>query len=740
MLQRRILTPVIPVQKAPPKAQQAEYASSGHSPKRRRSNEGQAIPVCEPSKETLQYSWTQRVKQTAPTSSPLTELASSQFPPTPTPANIDYQAVLLNLSNEYISAAYNMSSTLATPEVSEEQLDDYHSLLSTGMGCLESALKNFRAMDARMEARIRLRLASLLFEETDNDTEAEEILSKGLSACERARLPELKYAMLHLLARLWYKGGKSKAAMKAVEKHITEVEKLNLVHWIYAFRFLRVSLGLQADNSYVESSALVRQLTAINAVADRQQDVAVQIVASGMEALIHLRSRTPDSVDLAQRALAAARMHQMSHEMASMPQATALLNYVDLGCSIMHFKPEQASAKVELMQADLNSMNRQSSWCNDGSWHVQLGAIRTSSANIDADTGGVVRIFDGQPSLVFKWFTKIQVYILTYMFSSLSSMHKNANPEQKAEALLNEALKLSKLPIEDAQQSMSAASAQYNTQRLLRVNLRLYVIFAFCGRSDWDKALKGIENIRKDIDELEEDPGADITSLIAYLEAVCKHGLADLQGALDLYHSPHLKVPTQMDAKSAAGSISPIRVLAALNSIMIMRHFGRREEADRLLTIVEPACLVKSTSYGSEYGSKAIESAFMILKATEPRDRAADNQILKTKQHLQVAVNAAKIALNNQLLCIVMNIMTDLFFHNIVGDQAEKSARAGRTLAKKSQDKLWTAVADRMYGNTLEKCGKGAEAAAVRREAQEAMERMPESLKTALLAEEMGGS
>ena len=188
---------------------------------------------------------------------------------------------------------------------------------------------------------------------------------------------------------------------------------------------------------------------------------------------------------------------------------------------------------------------------------------------------------------------------------------------------------------------------------------------------------------------------------------------------------------------AAAGGISPIRVLAALNGILIMRHFGKREEADRLLTAIEPACHVQSTSYGSEYGSKAIESAFMILKATEPRNRAANNLILQTKQRLQVAVSAAKIALNNQLLCIVMTIMTDLFFHNIVVDQAEKSARAGRTLAKKSQDKLWTAVADRMYGNTLEKCGKGAEAAAVRREAQEAMERMPESLKTALLIEKM---
>ena len=53
----------------------------------------------------------------------------------------------------------------------EEQLERYHQLIATGIACLESVLKNYRQTDARKEARIRLRLATLLVEETENDEE-----------------------------------------------------------------------------------------------------------------------------------------------------------------------------------------------------------------------------------------------------------------------------------------------------------------------------------------------------------------------------------------------------------------------------------------------------------------------------------------------------------------------------------------------------------------------------------------
>lgn len=110
-------------------ASHVEIPIMSQPPKRRRSNDGSPRPVCDG-------------------------------------PSVDYRAVLLALSDEYIHAAYTLES-LDT----DEQLEEYHKLIATGIGCLESVLKNYRHPDARMEARIRLRLASLLVEETENDEE-----------------------------------------------------------------------------------------------------------------------------------------------------------------------------------------------------------------------------------------------------------------------------------------------------------------------------------------------------------------------------------------------------------------------------------------------------------------------------------------------------------------------------------------------------------------------------------------
>ncbi|CAK3975635.1 uncharacterized protein RCC_04929 [Lecanosticta acicola] len=715
----------------------SEDESMARSNKRRRSNEGRPVPVDESALQSQQRPHA-APSVTNPIPSAPKPTPSSQAQPASRPATIDYQATLLALSDEYISAAYSMTGALATAEVSDETLDEYHALLSTGMGCLDSVIRNYHIPDPRKEARIRLRLASLLYEETDNDMETEEILSKGITICERARLIDLKYAMHHLLARVWFKGDNARAATKTVDKLIVEVEKLNLRHWIYAFRFLRVSLGLQVEATHAESSAIVKHLQAIQDIGSRNYHVTVQIVASALESLVHLRTRTPESVDLAQRAMAAARTHQLTPEMDSMPQIKALLNCVDLACNLQNFNPEQAGAKTQVMQKHLDASSRDVAWRKDGIWQVPLCAKPSSSGDIDADTGGLLKDDGmGAYTLSFIWLTHTQLFTLGFLLSGLASLHQNASHEQKAEEFLREGIKMSNHQIDAVPQSMTAASAQHYQQRLMRLILRLYGAFGRCGRADFEFAWRGVESIRKEVQELEFGLSDEILCLVTYLEAVCKHGLGNLQGALKIYRSDELSL-NPSESRLVTSTTNPIKVLAVLNSIPIMRFNGDIDDSERLLTTVQDYCLTRTNSNGNLYGNKALESAFYALKATEPPDVSTENVvIMKTKQYLQCAVQAAKVALNHQLLCIVMNQMTNMFFKNIVGDQAEKSVRAGRTLARKSQNKLWMAVADRMYSKTLERCGKLDEAAAARHSAQEAMQALPESLKAAVLLDGM---
>jgi hypothetical protein len=51
------------------------------------------------------------------------------------------------------------------------------------MGCMDAVLKKFNMLP-RDEAKLRLRYATLLVEETDNTTEIDEVLSKGVGLHE----------------------------------------------------------------------------------------------------------------------------------------------------------------------------------------------------------------------------------------------------------------------------------------------------------------------------------------------------------------------------------------------------------------------------------------------------------------------------------------------------------------------------------------------------------------------------
>ena len=688
------------------------------SPKRRRSNEGHAVPVCEVPKSMV-TSVKQEQKPSEVSSSPLTELASSQLhapsqlqvPPKP---KMDYQTTLMSLSDEYMNAAYSMITGFATGNASEEQEEEYYSLVSTAMGCLESCLKHYRQPDPRREAQIRLRLANLLIEETENDQEAEEVLSKGIVLCDRSRLVDLRYTMHHLSVRLSFKRS-PKAALKSVDKLVQEVETLRQWHWAVAFRFLRVSLSLQLG-SHTEHAAALKHMNALKALAEDQRLVAIQILAATLESIVHLRTGNADALNLTQRAMASARTHQLGEEMQQMPQIRALLDCLDLTCSLIQFNDDQAGAKLQQMQNNLDQGTRDAGWRKDGDVFVPLGFCENEK--LEQDTAGIMRRSqEGEAMLVMRWITSSQLYALGFLLSGLTKSYQNSS-DVKAGQFLAEGLKMTKLAPDGGKQSLAAASASVQQHRALDITLHLYMIFACCGRNDWTEARAEIKALRKSFADAGSAVDQSTHRTLLYLEAMCKQGLGELKAALELYRSPLL---TFQPESKASNLEKDLRALATLNGVFISRTLdvGDPINAEKTLADVESYCI--------NHKSKDFLSVYYLAKATA---QGPNNAIIKTKQYIQTAVQAAKEASNNQLLCIVMNLMTDTFFKNtIVGEQAEKAASAGRSLAKKTRNSLWTTVADDMFADIMERCGKPREAEAARREAQALVLELPEALR-----------
>lgn len=87
---------------------------------------------------------------------------------------------------------------------------------------------------------------------------------------------------------------------------------------------------------------------------------------------------------------------------------------------------------------------------------------------------------------------------------------------------------------------------------------------------------------------------------------------------------------------------------------------------------------------------------------------------------------------------MVLNFMSWKFFRGVVGDQAEKSARASQTLAQKCMDGLWTSVSAGVLGDTLEAAGRIEEAKKARQSGEMTALSLPEKLQEVMKKEREG--
>lgn len=650
------------------------------------------------------------IQKPPPTPFPISTVTPTASPNAAPP--VDYQLLLLSLAEEYISAAHGMGS-IASLAQREADLEQYYKLMSTALRCLESVLKHFR-LHPRAEATLRLRYASLLNDETDNNMEAETVLSKGITLCQRNRLFDLKYSMQHLLGRVLFKTN-PRAALKTLDNVIPEVEAYQHIAWVYAFRFLRVSLSLQIP-SHPETSSALQHLHAISALAEKQGDRAIFVTSAALEAMVHLRIPGSDSIEQAQRAIASARSFQLETSVKELGQIVALVDFLDLMCSLQHYVPDQAAAKMTAMQKIMDQAVLASTGKDNGTFNVLVD--RSSGGQLTASTGGIfTKTADGRDHITFSWLHRRDLYSLAYYLSGVTSHLRN---EDRAENYLREGIKLIRESLdlhEPVNESMAGASSRIAWRILMDWHMRLHLAFIACSRADWSSAEATLVALRETAKNSFIDSTDTLPRLATYLSGVVNQGKGLTDLALSTYQLPILALPASNARPNDAHT--DIAILAAMNSLLLIRDPSHPQHyvSDTLLAQLDPICLA--------HPNKAIVSAYFIIQAnTKGKD-----SIVKTKHCIQSALQAAKSIANQQLLCISMNLMTATFFTDIVGEQAEKSAKAGRLLAKRCKDDLWVCVADGMLVDTLEKHGKMQEAQVVRQEMLELRAKLPETLR-----------
>ena len=642
-----------------------------------------------------------------------------QEKPTQPTGEPDYAILLLSLADEYIEAATNLG----------ERSEEYCKLIATALGCMNSILNKFSLSPVR-EAQLCIRYAQLLYDETDNNDDAERILTKAIELCHRNKLVDLKYAMQLLLARVLYRS-KPKAALKDLEVVIEDLEVFHHTAWEYAFRFEHVAMALSLSSGSDFHSSIT-QLQRIAVTARSISDHAILAFASVMEALIHLSYPSADSVTALQAALANARALQLNLDVAENPQLMIMMEFVDLCSAIKESDVQPREDKRKLMQRVLYDSFERAGWKIDGT--IMLPISARALKDVKPLEGGLVTNRNGKLYLNFSWLSKEEVETLGYLLSAASISYKNGGDGGKAEKFIKGGLELAREPL-TAGGSLPLLILEMTKvrRRVIECHFLIEEAFLQCSRGDWKSARGALGTALKAGSTLGSAFPQEMVTLAYYIKAAIAQGSGELDVALGLLQSPFFDLrkyatpqTTSKHSQSKQHGYETIRnisILAAMNQILII-HIPAHPQHSRLTTLLNTIDPLVHTSRNQH-----VKAAYQLLLSI-----FHSNTILKTKQYLGNALAAAKQCGNAQITALALALMQEKFFKGIQSDQAAKCAKAASHQANRVGEPMWMAVTSTMEAECFEANGSMAEAQVKNLEAHHALMRTPGKVREKLQA------
>lgn len=239
------------------------------------------------------------------------------------------------------------------------------------------------------------------------------------------------------------------------------------------------------------------------------------------------------------------------------------------------------------------------------------------------------------------------------------------------------------------------------------VGCYIYTLIALISatRTQWTKVYDCIQKI----EALTPKPGdGRLDLLVLYVTGVYYQGTGDLDKAFQIFSNQKLEIPESHNpTSSGSGTTAPeVALLAALNRIWIMQEPSRRDD-QQTMELVE-----KVRPYCSDHPDSDIRTAFnLVMAAIETNP---PQSIQTVKRHISTGLKSAQAANNTQLLGVALNLMRSCLFDSVVGDQAVKSAKAGKAQAQKAGNLLWMSVGEGMLAQTEEMQGQVEEAERLR--------------------------
>ncbi|KAK3994734.1 cohesin loading factor-domain-containing protein [Cladorrhinum sp. PSN332] len=618
--------------------------------------------------------------------------------------------LLLCVAEECLEKA-DAAARIAAKSLSPGDIQEHHKLVATALGCMDVALKSNK-LYPKLEARLCLRYASVLIEETNNIMDAETTLTRSISVSEKHCFTDLKYCGYYLLMKTLYQRV-PKGAITAIDTYIAACGALKHVPWIYAYRFLKASfyfgLGVAAEQHSIDN------LRRIAGVANQRKDYAILVMAVLMEGFAHLRSMKDDWVTRVQMCIAQVSKLQLENS-AHTPQTDVLHLLLDLACSL-HQKSYQISAqKLTTLLQRLEELNDSPDWGDQGGeMSLPINRMPNTIQTVSKDTRAVLRLGDQNIDyLVLSTLGKHEAWALAWVFNGIIAHYQSSTTTAaKSSGMWTEAVrildKISPLP-----QALPEAVRRADWARELLCYSHVLIGLEAASLSDWAKVKQCLDSI-----DAAQPPTTSLETLTLYLEGVFYQGAAKLEKALEIWKDEKFAVDASGALKNGSHLETELSILASLNRVWILQDSSCRDEAEiaELVDLLRPIC--------EDNPDIEIRTAYNLAMAASTFHPPLT--LPQLKRHIQGCMQGAQSINNTQYLSMALNIMRNKLFENVVGEQALKSAKAGAMQAKKSGNLLWMSVADGMLAQSHEMQGQINEARVARRNgvrlANEAYER-----------------
>ncbi|KAK2603745.1 hypothetical protein QQS21_004030 [Conoideocrella luteorostrata] len=666
-------------------------------------------PPEEPNKAVIQDSKPSeplRIKSSPHSSVTNSPALSSKSPgiakrsPAPKVRPVNTSPIMVAIAEECLEKARNSVHDVAM-SIDPDRVDEYQRLIATTLSCLEAAMQNSK-LAPRDEARLRMRYAAILQEETENLMEAEMALGKGITLCDKHRLIDLKYCMQYLMLKVLFQRN-HKAALKAVDGHISDCEAFKHVQWYYAFRLLKSTFYMAMGNGS-DASAL-ENIRAVHNVANLRGDNAMTVFAFILEGLALLKTSKDSNIERVNSCIAQAAKFQFDPSVKIM-QLDILMLMLDFSASLYHQSPESTAQKLRLLQQRLDECETWNNVKADFQIPVkkQSSNIRTVSEETSAIVCPGAETDGGYDFIVMSFMTKVELRSLVFTLSGLANMHKPSSQGRRSTEFWLEGVKIldtwdgltTGIPYGPSV-SLSIAIRQRSWRTDAQAYLCVLLGLLAASHCQWNK----VKQFMSKLDVLvTQSTQPTIGLLSAYLNGVYHQGTGNLRGALDMFVNHRFDIPQTSNGVKAGQR--EIALLAGLNRLWIMQHPSCRndQQTHDLIEQLQPFC--------SNHWNIDLRTAWHNVVAALETD--PPQQLNQQKQHIQAAMSGSKVTNNILGAAVTLCIMRSRFFENVIGEQALKSARAASKQAQRSGNMLWQSVADGMLAQSYEVQGQRDEA------------------------------